>query len=95
MRILEPMVYALQHYTGWTCCLPSPSAAITKEKTLFFFFPISSVTPRAGGTTGKATWTLECRNMTSFPQNGLLPEYVLRVVEECAGGNSSYLQYDA
>lgn len=35
--------------------------------------------------------------MTSFPQNGLLPEteYVLRVVEECGGGNSSYLQYDA
>ena len=35
--------------------------------------------------------------MTSFPQNGLLPEkeYVLRVVEEYGGGNSSYLQYDA
>lgn len=37
MRILEPMVYALQHYTGWTCCLPSLSAPITKKKTLFFF----------------------------------------------------------
>ena len=48
MRILEPMVYALQHYTRWTCCLPSPSAAITKEKTLFFFPNLLSYTQSRG-----------------------------------------------
>lgn len=53
MRILEPMVYALQHYTRWTCCLPSPSAAITKEKTLFFFSQSPQLHPEQGGQLGK------------------------------------------
>lgn len=77
MRILEPVVYALQHYTGWTCCLPSPLAPHHQIEDTFFF-SISSVTPRAGGTTRKATWT-EVQKYDFFP-----PEWAATRNRACA-----------
>ena len=55
MRILEPVVYAFQHSTGWTCCLPSPLALHHQREDTFFFNLLSYTQSR--GTTRKATWT--------------------------------------
>lgn len=88
------MVYALQHYTGYLLSPPSPSAAITKEKTLFFFFQSPQLHPEQGDN-WESDLDTRVQEYDFFPQNGLPTEYVLEWVEGMWGGNSSYLQYDA
>lgn len=72
MRILEPVVYALPTLYRVDLLSPLPISP-PSPKRRYFFFSNLLLHPEQGGQLGKRLGR-ECRNMTSFPQNELLPE---------------------
>lgn len=80
---------------GWTCYCPLSTSPHHQEDTLFQ----SPHLHQSRGYNWESNWETGVQEWIyfSFPQAGLLTEveYVLRMKEESAGGNSCYLQQDA